>query len=81
MKIVGEKYAELSYDELSLSDEDLDNLCELGLILIKNDRKYLIDYTINKLMTETFKVEERDDMLRKLNKKVDFLKSYIKIKI
>lgn len=78
MEIVDEKYVEMSYEELNLKEKDLDALCDLGLDLIKDDRKYLIDYTINRLMIDILEKVHPDT---NHEEKVDLLKSYIKIRI
>jgi hypothetical protein len=73
MKMEIEKFYEFSYDELGLTDKDLDVLYEMGLQRIKSDKRRIIEYFINEIFTETMLEKPYE------KKKIDFLKEKIKI--
>jgi hypothetical protein len=79
MKIETEKYIEFTYDELNLSDKELDKLYEIGLNNIKENKRYIIEYTVNKILEDAIPdiLNEKD----KNRNKIDILKEKIKIAI
>lgn len=78
MKVKDDQYMEVSYEELNLSEKDLGNLCSLGLKLIEDDRKTLIEYAVNQLMQDSLETVEPNT---KTKQKVDNLRKYIKMRI
>lgn len=75
MKLEVEKFYEFSYDELNLSDEDVNTLYEIGLQRIKQDKKKVVEYVVNQIFLES--VIEKPFLSE--NKKLDILKEKIKI--
>jgi hypothetical protein len=78
MEIVNEKYVEFDYDELNLNEEELDELCSLGIELIKEDKRSLVEYAVNKLMIEVVGSLHAETNSKE---KVELLKKYIKIRM
>lgn len=75
MKLEVEKFYEFSYDELNLSDEDVNKLYEIGLQTIKQDKRKVVEYVVNQIFLES--IIEKPLLLE--NKKLDILKEKIKI--
>lgn len=48
------EFALFSIKELNLSEKDMENYAELGLEMIKNDKKELATYAINATLNELF---------------------------
>ena len=74
MKTQTEKYVEISYEDLNIKENYLDDLSKVGLNMIQNNRKDLINYAINKMMEAiNFESEEDttpNDKIKKLSEKI-----------
>lgn len=66
----------MDYSELNLNSNQLDELSKIGLNMIKDDKKHLIDYAINKIMSNVV-YESGPDSTPDNN--VDILKQKIKL--
>jgi len=78
MKVQTEKYVELDYSELNLDEYQLEGLAKLGLNMIKENQKHLVDYAINRLLSDVIYDSEPDVTTKK---KLDILKQKIKLEI
>ena len=47
-----EKYVEISYGDLNLNERQLDELAEVGLKMIQNNKKDLVNYAVNKMLSD-----------------------------
>jgi len=68
------KFVELKYEELGLDDEVVDQLYEMGLGLIKDDKPHVVEYALNQMFTEFVSDEEPSR-----EKIVDIIKDNVKI--
>ena len=78
MKTHTEKYVEISYSDLNIKEDQLDELAQRGLEMIQNRKKDLVDYAIRRLMSDVLYDSEPDATQKE---KLDILKRKIKLEI